>query len=114
MSILGFLLKSKKEMARKNTKRIRVGKYTITSHAQNRIVETARNLKKKDLLINLFGTASRNSEYYQYTDGTEQYDRVNARNRTVTHIAKKGNKVKTIQKYHNTKNAVKYAYKNFK
>ena len=46
MSILGFLLKPKKEMAKKETKRVKVGKYTITRHAQNRIVERNRKINK--------------------------------------------------------------------
>ncbi len=54
MSILGFLLKSKKEMAKKDTKRIKVGKYTITKHAQNRIVQEDRKINKIDVLENLF------------------------------------------------------------
>lgn len=54
MSILGFLFKPKKEMAKKNTKVVKVGKYTITSHAQNRIVEESRNINKIDVLDNLF------------------------------------------------------------
>ena len=54
MSILGFLFKSKKEMAKKNTKRVKVGKYTITKHAQNRIVEESRKIDKIDVLENLF------------------------------------------------------------
>ncbi len=54
MSIIGFLFKSKKEMAKKNTKRIKVGKYTITKHAQNRIVQEDRKINKIDVLENLF------------------------------------------------------------
>ncbi len=54
MSILSFLFKPKKEMAKKNTKRVKVGKYTITKHAQNRIVEENRNINKIDVLDNLF------------------------------------------------------------
>ena len=54
MSILGFLFKPKKEMAKKNTKSVKVGKYTITKHAQNRIVEESRKIDKIDVLENLF------------------------------------------------------------
>ena len=54
MSILGFLFKSKKEMAKGNTKHIKVGKYTLTSHAQNRIVDKTRKMDKVDVLDNLF------------------------------------------------------------
>lgn len=114
MSILGFLFKSKKEMAKKDTKHVRVGKYTITSHAQNRTVDPSRKLKKKDMIINLFGKTSKNSKTYTYRDGTRQYDRVNDNNRTITHITKKENNVKTIQKYHNSAKGKKDAYRNFK
>ena len=54
MSILSFLFKPKKEMAKKNTKSVKVGKYTITKHAQNRIVEESRKIDKIDILENLF------------------------------------------------------------
>ena len=54
MSILGFLFKSKKKMEQKFTKPVKVGKYHITSHAQNRIVEDSRMIDKSDVLHNLF------------------------------------------------------------
>ena len=54
MSILGFLFKQKAEMAKKDTRHIRVGKYTLTSHAQNRIVDKTRKMEKFDVLDNLF------------------------------------------------------------
>ncbi len=82
-----ILLKPKKEMAKKNTKHLRMGKYEITSHAQNRIVDKSRNLTKNDMLVNLFGK-SKNSKFYKYKDGTIQYDRINDKNRTITHITK--------------------------
>lgn len=113
MSILSYLFKPKKEMAKKNTKRVKVGKYTVTTHAQNRNVDPSRHLKKSDMIINLFGKRSKNSKIYTHTDGTAQYDRVNDKNRTITRITKKGNNVKTIQKYHNTPKGKKGAYKNF-
>ena len=113
MSILGFLLKPKRKMAKPNTKRVRMGKYTITSHAQNRTVDSSRNLKKTDMLINLFGKSSKNSKSYRHTDGSLQYDRVNDKNRTITHITKSNHNVKTIQKYHSTRKGKKDAYKNF-
>ena len=114
MSILGWLLKPKKEMAKENTKHVRIGKYEISSHAQNRTVDTSRNLKKKDMLINLLGKTSKNSKTYTHTDGTKQYDRVNDKNRTLTHIVNKTNVVKSINKFHNTQRARRQAYKNFK
>ena len=114
MSIFGWFLKPKKNMAKANTKHIRIGNYTVTSHAQNRTVDPSRNLKKKDMVINLLGKESTNSKNYTHKDGTIQYDRVNNNNRTVTHITKKDNHVKTIQRYHNTNKGKKDAYKNFK
>lgn len=112
MSILSFLFKPKKEMAKENTKHVKVGKYELSSHAQNRTVEKSRNLKKSDMLINLFGK-SKNSPNYTHKDGTIQYDRVNDKNRTLTHITKK-NVVKSINKFHDTQSGRKHAYKNFK
>ncbi len=41
-------------MAKENTKPIKVGKYKISSHAQNRIVQKDRNLTKRGLVDNLF------------------------------------------------------------
>lgn len=114
MSIFGWFLKPKKKMAKENTKHVRIRKYTVTSHAQNRTVDPSRNLKKKDMVINLLGKESKNSEIYTYKDGTTQYDRVNNKNRTVTHITNKDNHVKTIQRYHNNKKGEKDAYKNFR
>ncbi len=41
-------------MSKKNTKPVRVGKYKVSSHAQNRIVQEDRNLTKLGLIDNLF------------------------------------------------------------
>ena len=100
-------------MAKPQTKHVHMGKYVISSHAQNRIVDPARKLKKKDMVINLLGKRSKNSNTYTYKDGTIQYDRVNNYNRTITHITKKDHHVKTIQKYHNNYKGLKDAYKKF-
>ena len=113
MSIISWFLKPKKSMAKPDTKHVRIGKYTVTSHAQNRTVDPKRKLQKKDMVTNLLGKSSKNSKIYTHIDGTKQYDRVNDKNRTITRITKKGNKVKTIQKYHNTTKGKKDAYKNF-
>ena len=113
MSILGWFLKPKKEMAKPNTKHVRMGKYEISSHAQNRIVDHTRKLKKKDMVVNLFGKTSKNSKTYTNADGTKQYDRVNEKNRTLTHIVNKTNVIKSINKFHDTPRARKQVYKNF-
>lgn len=100
MSILSWFFKSKKEMAKPNTKHVRMGKYEISSHAQNRTVESKRKLRKKDMVQNLFGNSLESNPYIHSDGKTVQYDRLNKNNRTVTHIIKKGYLVKTIRKYH--------------
>lgn len=74
-------------MAKKNTKHVKVGKYKVSSHAQNRIAEKSRNLKKKDMVVNLLGK-SQNSPKYQHADGTVQYDRVNEKKQNVNSYRK--------------------------
>ena len=86
-------------MAKLGTKHVRLGKYTITSHAQNRIVQPNKNLRKTDMIINLFG-CSKNSNTYMHKDGTRQFDRLNRKTRTITYITAKNYHVKTIRKYH--------------
>lgn len=113
MSMIWWFLKPKSRMAKSNTKHVKIGKYKITSHAQNRIVDPTRKLAKKDMVINLFGKESKNSKVYTYKDGSKQYDRVNDKNQTLTYITKKENKVKTIQKYHSNAKGKKHAYRNF-
>ena len=89
MSIFGWVFKSRKEMAKPNTRHVRIGKYEISSHAQNRIAEDKRKLQKRYMVQNLF-ERSLESKPYIYADGkTVQYDRLNKNNRTVTHIVKK-------------------------
>ena len=113
MSILGWFFKSKKEMAKPDTKHVRIGKYEVSSHAQNKIVEPSRKLNKKDMVINLLSKDSKNSKIYTHTDGTRQYDRVNDKNRTLTHVVNKTKVVKSINKFHDTPRARRQAYKNF-
>lgn len=54
MSIVSWLLKPKKKMSSPTTKTVRIGKYKISSHAQNRIVQKDRSLSKWGLIDNLF------------------------------------------------------------
>ena len=86
-------------MAQEHTKHVRLGKYTVTSHAQNRVAQAEKNLKKADMIRNLFGN-SQNSKQYIHRDGTKQYDRINKHNRTITFITAKRHHVKSIRKYH--------------
>ena len=82
MSILGFLFKSKKEMAKGNTRHIKVGKYTLTPHAQNRIVDKTRKMDKVDVLDNLF-TRPNGVTPTKYKNGKPAYNRVGKRITTV-------------------------------
>lgn len=113
MSILGWFLKPKRNMAKEHAKHVRIGKYEVSSHAQNRIADPSRKLKKRDMVINLKGK-SKNSPIYTHIDGTVQYDRVSEKNRTLTHITKKKNIVKSINRFHDTPSAKRQAYKNFR
>ena len=54
MSIISWLFKPKREMAKPNTRPVKMGKYTITSHAQNRTVQPDRRLTKWHMVDNLF------------------------------------------------------------
>lgn len=78
MSIISFLLKPKKEMARKNTKTIKVWKYTITKHAQNRIAEKERKITKMDILDNLL-TKPNGITKIKYKYGKPSYNRIGKR-----------------------------------
>lgn len=97
MSILGFIIKPKKEMAKNGTPRVCMGKYTVSTHAQNRVADPKRNLKKTDLVRNLFGK-SYQTELYDY-HGVKQYNRIHTKTKTKTSISDK-NVVKTIHKVH--------------
>lgn len=79
MSILCFLLKSKKEMAKKNTNRVKVGKYIITKHAQNRIAEESRQIDKLDVLDNLFTKPNGCTEIKVDKNNQPSYNRVGKR-----------------------------------
>jgi len=78
MSILSFLFKSKKEMAKENTKHVKVGRYTLTPHAQNRIVEKTRKINKFDIIDNLF-TKPNGISKVKYERGKPSYNRVGRR-----------------------------------
>lgn len=99
-------------MAKKDTKHVKVGKYEVSSHAQNKVADKSRGLKKKDMVVNLLGK-SQNSPNYRHKDGTIQYDRVNEKNRTLTHVVDKSNVVKSINRFHDTDRARRQVYRNF-
>jgi len=53
VQLLVWFLKPKKRMAKIPTKRKRLWKYTISSHAQNEVADPTRNLRKLDVPDNL-------------------------------------------------------------
>lgn len=75
MSTLSFLFKSAKKMAEKETKRVKVGKYTITKHAQNRIAEKSRKISKWDVISTLL-TKPNGVTQIKYKGGRPSYNRV--------------------------------------
>lgn len=79
MSILSFLFKPKKEMAKQNTRKVKVGKYTITTHAQHRIVEKNRKINKIDVLDNLFTKPNGITKIKYDGLGQPSYNRVGKR-----------------------------------
>lgn len=95
MSILSFLFKSKKEMAKENTKYVKVGKYTLTPHAQNRIVDKARKMNKIDVLDNLFTKPNAITQIKYDGLGRSSYNRVGKR--VTTSINPTNNKVVTCR-----------------
>ena len=97
MSIIVFLFKSKNNMAKKNTIDVRVGKYTLTMHAQHRIVDPEKDLSKHNVLRNLFGKSDV-TKLYNYR-GEAQYDRIHQKTKIVTHMTPE-HRVKTIHKVH--------------
>lgn len=66
-------------MAKTDTKHVKVGKYTLTPHAQNRIADKTRNLSKTDVLDNLL-TKPNGLTPIKYDDsGRPSYNRVGKR-----------------------------------
>ena len=95
MSILGFLFKSKKEMTKPNTKHVKVGKYTLTPHAQNRIVDKMRKMDKIDVLDNLFTKPNGVTKITINSKNQPSYNRVGKR--ITTTINPKNHKVVTCR-----------------
>ena len=79
MSILSWLFKPKNEMARTNTRPVRMGRYNITSHAQNRLVQSNRNATKWDMVDNLFTKPHALSNVKYDGWGRPSYNRIGRR-----------------------------------
>lgn len=108
MSILSWFFKSKKKMAKPDTKPVHIGKYRITSHAQNRTVEKARNLKKRDMVNNLLTKPHAITPVQIDEFGRPSYKRIGKT--AVTAINPSNNNVCSIKRT-NDKDAKKYKLK---
>lgn len=95
MSILSWLFKPKKEMAKPNTKYVRIGKYKITKHAQNRVVDPTRNLCKLDMLDNLLTKPNVITKTKKDKYGRLSYDRIGKK--VTTYINPLNNNVASIR-----------------
>lgn len=96
MSIISWLLKPKKEMAKADTKHVKIGKYSVSAHAQNRTVQKDRSLKKTDMLDNLlrpplYTTPTKSDKY-----GRKSYSRIGKK--SVTWINPQSNVVTSTKK----------------
>lgn len=78
-------------MAKPDTKRVKVGKYTISKHAQNRIVEPNRLIKKIDVLDNLFTKPNGITKVRSDNFGRLSYNRIGKR--ITTSVNPKNNNV---------------------
>lgn len=95
MSIISFIFKPKKEMAKKDTKQVKVGKYTITKHAQNRIANKNRKINKIDILDNLFTKPNAITPVKIDEKNRPSYNRIGKR--ATTSINPKNNNVVTCR-----------------
>ena len=117
MSILSWFFKSKRKMAKENTKHVKLGKYIITSHAQNRVVDPTRKTTKWDVVDNLFTKPHAVTEVKKDNKGRLSYKRIGKRITTTINPTKK--KVVTLRpisdsekkKYNIAKRREKYVKK---
>ena len=79
MSILSWFLKPKRNMAKPNTRMVRIGKYRITPHAQNRLIERDRYTPKWDMVDNLFTRPHALSHIKYDSRGRPSYNRIGKR-----------------------------------
>lgn len=95
MSLVSWFIKSKKDMSKKGTRNVRLGKYIVSSHVQNRVVEKERKLSKTDVPINLFTKPIRITKV-RIDENGPSYQRIGKRSTTA--INPSNNKVTTIWK----------------
>lgn len=96
MCFIRFLLKPRKQMAKPHSKRVRVGKYIASSHAQNRIVY--HDIKKVDVIGNLIRKPIKITRVKYNSKNEPSYDRIGTR--VTTCINPNNNVISTIHKTH--------------
>ena len=79
MSIVSWLLKPKSDMAKENTPCVKLGKYTLTSHAQNRVADPTRKTRKRDVIDNLFTRPHAITKTKTDSRGRPSYNRIGKR-----------------------------------
>ena len=96
MSSKEFRKKSRTEMAKEHTEPVKVGKYVVTSHAQNRMVQRdipneamIRNLVKKPLAVSKVQHDSKGRPSYErHNNETTVYINPSNKNATSIHVIK--------------------------
>ena len=104
-------------MAKTNTRPIKVGKYNVTSHVQNRIVEPNRYLKKTDVVDYLYLKPLTTGPIKYDKKGRPSYSRIGRY--AITQINSKNNNLTSIwrtskidaKKYHLERRGRKYVKK---
>jgi hypothetical protein len=95
MSIVSWLLKSESDMAKKNTPCVKLGKYTLTSHAQNRVADPTRKTRKRDVIDNLFTRPHAITKTKTDSSGRPSYNRIGKR--ITTSINPRNNNVVSLR-----------------
>lgn len=95
MSIVSWLLKPKSAMAKKNTSYVKLGKYTLTSHAQNRVADPTRKTRKRDVIDNLFTKPHAITKTKTDSRGRPSYNRIGKR--ITTSINPRNNNVVSLR-----------------
>lgn len=98
MSLISFLFKSKWSMSKPYTKRVKLNKYTLTSHAQNRIADKSRKISKYDAIDDLYRKELyRSPIYHSKKDNSLGFDRYGRR--LLSYVTLNTNNIKSIRRY---------------
>lgn len=97
MSLLKFLLKPKRKLAKPKTKRVTLFGYVLSSHVQNRIADPKRGINKFSVITHFIAPpVVTGPETISKKDGTKEYRRYGSKLTSV--ILSKNKVVKSIWK----------------